>query len=660
MKHRLLSLVFIGLSPLLYAQSTADLDAMDLNQLLNVDVITVSSRKPLTKKQVPGNVTVFNEAEIKNTGARNLVDLLRLVPGLEFGYDVQNAVGIGVRGNWAQEGKALLVIDGLPVNETLYATPGQFFDFPVHQIRQLEVIRGPGASFYGGYAELAVINIKTRAADGFKGSDLQFGGGTTTEGVTTALGSYLGGWSNSSAFVSAGVFGGFFARGTGTYNDAAGEGFDVYSGNRNRPLMVNAAAGYNNFKANLLLRTDNGTYRDDFEALPGNLDIVHQRIIGQVQYDWNVSPEWTLTPKLNFTYNRPWQTDSSLTDSENDLIYDTRASRISASVLASGAFSKSWNTLTGVEIFRDHAEADADINFFGNNFDQRTATYTNLAAFTQHNVETPFVLINAGVRFDYNSAFGQAVNPWAGLNREFGKWNAKLLWGNTFRAPSIENVRNSNMGNIDAERTRLMEMEVGYQLSPDAFLSATLFDQKLKDVIVYAIDDQGIEAYTNYGTTGSRGFEVEMRLNKFNRGYINLTYSHYIAAYSNVASYETGSGNNDYLGFSRHKATATGHYQLGKSLHINPNIVFLGKRHGYVFDPAQPDPEFPLKVTAFAPLLLVNLSVRMLNLPGGAELVVSVHDLLGQHYGFIQPYDSYASPLRGPGRELLATLNFTF
>src|ERR1700752_1841087 len=80
----------------------------ELEKLIN-SLISVASKKPLSTRESPSIVTLVTKEEIRNSGARDLMDVLRMVPGIEFGVDVEGVVGIGVRGNWAHEGKMLLL-----------------------------------------------------------------------------------------------------------------------------------------------------------------------------------------------------------------------------------------------------------------------------------------------------------------------------------------------------------------------------------------------------------------------------------------------------------------------------------------------------------------------------------------------------------------------
>src|SRR5690349_6671318 len=60
----------------------------------------VAAKKPLSLRDSPGVVTLITAEEIQNSGARDLVDVLRMVPGIEFASDALGVVGLTIRGNW--------------------------------------------------------------------------------------------------------------------------------------------------------------------------------------------------------------------------------------------------------------------------------------------------------------------------------------------------------------------------------------------------------------------------------------------------------------------------------------------------------------------------------------------------------------------------------
>ncbi|MCS6809426.1 MAG: TonB-dependent receptor plug domain-containing protein, partial [Candidatus Kapabacteria bacterium] len=153
------------------ASSSQALEELSLEELLNVEIGVASSSKTrgLTARESPGIVTLITQEEIRKSGARDMIDILRLVPGFEFGVDVQGAVGVGIRGNWGYEGKVLFLLDGQELNDNTYGILILGNHFSVQQIKRVEIIRGPGSALYGGFAELAVINIITKTAEDLQG-----------------------------------------------------------------------------------------------------------------------------------------------------------------------------------------------------------------------------------------------------------------------------------------------------------------------------------------------------------------------------------------------------------------------------------------------------------------------------------------------------------
>src|SRR5689334_11230220 len=201
MQWRLIAtLLFLILSNSLL--SAQDLDSLmnlnaftkesDLQKILNKNV-GVSAQK-LSSRETPGILSIITAEEIQNSGARDLTDVLRLVPGFDVLQDLQFVMGIGLRGSWANEGKVLVLMDGQPFNELLYQTVAIGNRFPVDAIERIEIIRGPGSAIYGGSAEYGVINIITKAAESLNGVAVYGTGGfhsgavgRTNAGVMAAM-----------------------------------------------------------------------------------------------------------------------------------------------------------------------------------------------------------------------------------------------------------------------------------------------------------------------------------------------------------------------------------------------------------------------------------------------------------------------------------------
>src|SRR5688572_25146788 len=70
----------------------------DLQKIINKNV-AVSTQK-LSSRETPGILSVVTAEEIQNSGARDMVDVLRLVPGFDVMQDLQFVMGMSLRGSW--------------------------------------------------------------------------------------------------------------------------------------------------------------------------------------------------------------------------------------------------------------------------------------------------------------------------------------------------------------------------------------------------------------------------------------------------------------------------------------------------------------------------------------------------------------------------------
>jgi iron complex outermembrane recepter protein len=163
------------------AASVADLD---ISQLMNTKVTSVS-KKEQKLSRVAAAIFVITQAEIRRSGATNIPDLLRMVPGLDVAQINANTWAISARGfNHQFSDKMLVLIDGMAVYTPLFG--GVYWDTQdvvLEDIDRIEVIRGPGATVWGANAVNGVINIITMHA-----KDTQ-GGLTTAAGGNQELGS---------------------------------------------------------------------------------------------------------------------------------------------------------------------------------------------------------------------------------------------------------------------------------------------------------------------------------------------------------------------------------------------------------------------------------------------------------------------------------------
>ena len=105
--------------------------------------------------------------DIQHSGALNIPDLLRMVPGMNVAQVTANTWAISARGLNEEFGNELLVVvDGRNgYSPTFGGVFWDALDIPLENIERIEVIRGPGGSMWGANAVNGVINIITKTAE---------------------------------------------------------------------------------------------------------------------------------------------------------------------------------------------------------------------------------------------------------------------------------------------------------------------------------------------------------------------------------------------------------------------------------------------------------------------------------------------------------------
>jgi len=152
---------------------------------MNVRVTTVS-REESTVGESPAAVFVITQEMIRRSGAREIPEVLRMVPGLDVARIDGNKWAVSSRGfNDRFFGSMLVQIDG----RTLYnlVTSGVYWDtvgYPLADVERIEVIRGPGATVWGANAVNGIINIITKSSKDTQGGYISAGGGTEERAFT--------------------------------------------------------------------------------------------------------------------------------------------------------------------------------------------------------------------------------------------------------------------------------------------------------------------------------------------------------------------------------------------------------------------------------------------------------------------------------------------
>ena len=144
---------------------SAPLGAQSLNDPLLDDLqlptVLSATRLKQSPAEVPGSMTVIDRQLIRGSGARDVPELMRLVPGMMVGYSAGNLANVNYHGTNISEARRMQVlVDGRSVYRPGLATV-DWTDIPlaIEDIERIEVFRGPNTAAYGANALMGVINI---------------------------------------------------------------------------------------------------------------------------------------------------------------------------------------------------------------------------------------------------------------------------------------------------------------------------------------------------------------------------------------------------------------------------------------------------------------------------------------------------------------------
>ncbi len=609
---------------------------------------SVASKTALNLRETPGIISIITDEEIKTIGARDLTDVLALIPGISFTYDAQGVVGIQVRGNWGFEGKVLFLIDGMEINELQYNVFPLLNHIQVDNIKRIEIIRGPGSAIYGGSAELGVVNILTKNGDDIKGVQVD-----ASTGFTSKM--------NSKNMLNLNVgdkLGDFqYAVNGGMSKSHMSDGqlidiYGVFDMDDTLLLMessnIDLAMSYKGLKANFLYdyySTDYGDY--------ATYDMVYvskfMTLMGDVLYDYAVNKKFHLIPKFSFKHSKPYYDDS--------YPYCININRYRPSLQSSYDFTDKINLLAGVDYYYD----DYNMNqsgyspYYGNEESNR-----NLALFAQTLIKTNFANFTAGGRFENNSEFGNAIAPRFAITRAFERLHMKLLFSGSFRSPAIGNMVHTSCdtnwsvesysfvrNDIKPEKTWVFEFETGYKLNNNMFVTANIYDMTINNTITW-IENDFDWGYANHSKTGTRGFEVEYRA-KYAKLFGNVSYAYYSAKDKNTVDfYAVDEHEGIFLGSPQNKIALTASYIIIKNLSASASVIYRSKQYDYDYDNEE--------IVDFDPSTTVNAYVSYQSKYIDAGF--GVNNILNQDSYWLQPYKAYVMPIPTMSREFFIKMAF--
>jgi outer membrane receptor protein involved in Fe transport len=134
-------------------------------QMQSQAVVETALKRSTKLRDIPLTVSWIPEEELQGTGEFTLCDSIQYFPGMECRRGAMRKVAVSARGLGSNflSNRLLLLSDGRPDTDPWTA---QFYadeTYPLANVKQIEVIRGPGSSLYGSNAFSGVINVIHRS-----------------------------------------------------------------------------------------------------------------------------------------------------------------------------------------------------------------------------------------------------------------------------------------------------------------------------------------------------------------------------------------------------------------------------------------------------------------------------------------------------------------
>ncbi len=156
---------------LLFFASSVDssevfLDTLNMKRYISEGVVVTASRYKDNVSDISSSVSIITEEDMKFLNSYVAPDLLSGIPGIEImktgNFGRADVVIRGIGNNGRRLG---FLIDGRPEKMPIYGC-AVTHTFPLHNVKRIEVVKGPLSSLYGSGAMGGVVNILTRQPGG--------------------------------------------------------------------------------------------------------------------------------------------------------------------------------------------------------------------------------------------------------------------------------------------------------------------------------------------------------------------------------------------------------------------------------------------------------------------------------------------------------------
>ena len=487
-----------------------ELDTNSLNSSEIENITIRSTRIPAGAKDIGSSLYIISEDQIKARGFKDAIDAISSAPGVT---SKQNGSfgGVGtIRIRGASSSQTLVLVDGVPVNDSSSPAGGYNFEYlNTSNIQSIEVLKGSQSTLWGSDAIGGVINIYTKQPE------------STSFGASAEIGSFG------------------LKRGSADIN---------FAGSNSRFRVSTSKTSVDGIsKAD---EKDGNSEDDGFESesysMSGSIDLDSLILKGslsymesQVEYDSYGFATGVQDGDERSNTGEFIGSISAFFDLFDDKLQNSifiSQSDINRDYYSNGSFS------FGAEGKREliRYQGNIEVNEFNKvafgleseeskvDVDESTIDGSFLLYEFRPNSK---IIISTGIRNDDHEGFGsKTTRRISGTFKPSDNLIIRSSWGEGFKVPTIFQSTYFCCGATSANSSIRPETSTSYDFGFELFFnemnsnfSITYFDQDINDQINFSF---GVGGYENIDKVNSEGFEIALdyQISKLMSLYLNYSY----------------------------------------------------------------------------------------------------------------------------------------
>ena len=487
-----------------------ELDTNSLNSSEIENITIRSTRIPAGAKDIGSSLYIISEDQIKARGFKDAIDAISSAPGVT---SKQNGSfgGVGtIRIRGASSSQTLVLVDGVPVNDSSSPAGGYNFEYlNTSNIQSIEVLKGSQSTLWGSDAIGGVINIYTKQPE------------STSFGASAEIGSFG------------------LKRGSADIN---------FAGSNSRFRVSTSKTSVDGIsKAD---EKDGNSEDDGFESesysMSGSIDLDSLILKGslsymesQVEYDSYGFATGVQDGDERSNTDEFIGSISAIFDLFDDKLQNSifiSQSDINRDYYSNGSFS------FGAEGKREliRYQGNIEVNEFNKvafgleseeskvDVDESTIDGSFLLYEFRPNSK---IIISTGIRNDDHEGFGsKTTRRISGTFKPSDNLIIRSSWGEGFKVPTIFQSTYFCCGATSANSSIRPETSTSYDFGFELFFnemnsnfSITYFDQDINDQINFSF---GVGGYENIDKVNSEGFEIALdyQISKLMSLYLNYSY----------------------------------------------------------------------------------------------------------------------------------------